>query len=103
MIVYHIATSDKSSVKEYNQWQWGAAKVKHPAGGGSYYDYGASMGNEVKESQYMQGTLIVDFVDAKTRKSFWRGTSIGQVSTQQANSEEISTGVSQMLAQYPPK
>src|SRR5450432_997950 len=96
IIVYHISTSDKSSVKEYNQWQYGASKVKDPAGGGSYYDYGAFMGNEVKESQYMQGTLIVDFVDAKSRRSFWRETSIGQVSTQQANSDEIGTGVRQM-------
>lgn len=103
LIVYHVSTSDKSSVKEYNQWQYGPNKVNDGSGAPSFYTYGAFMGNEVKESQYMQGTLIVDFVDAKTRKSFWRGTSIGQVSTQKANSDEIATGVRQMLDQYPPK
>jgi hypothetical protein len=102
VIVYHVTTADRSSVQEYNQWQYGFDKVNDGTGAGSFYTYGAFMGNEISETQYTQGTFIVDFVDARTRKMFWRGTSMGRVGTLQKNEQELTTGVSQMLAQFPP-
>ena len=103
VIVYHVTTADKSSVKEYNQWQFGFDKVKDYAGPGTgkTYAYGAFMGNEISETQYTKGTFIVDFVDVKTKKMFWRGTSVGQVGTRLQNEQELITGVNQMLAQVP--
>jgi len=103
VIVFHMTTADKTSVKEYNQWQFGWDKVKDYAGTGTgkTYAYGAFMGNEVAERQYTQGTLIVDFVDTQTKKMFWRGTSVGNVGTRQQNEAELSYGISQMLRSVP--
>ena len=52
---------------------------------------------------YLQGTLIVDLYDAKTRKMVWRGVATDTVSEKTStNTEHIDKAVAKMFEKYPP-
>ena len=55
--------------------------------------------------QYEQGTLVIDFVDAASRKLVWRGTGSKALSsnpTPQNTTATIDTAAREILAQFPP-
>ncbi len=55
---------------------------------------------------YDEGTLTIDFLDADTKKLFWRGIGtrrVDQSSSPQKSAETINRWVSEILKQYPPK
>jgi hypothetical protein len=55
---------------------------------------------------YLSGTLLVDVVDAASKKLVWRGTAAGAVDpglTSQQRDERIRSIVRDMLANFPPK
>jgi hypothetical protein len=56
--------------------------------------------NEVRE--YTEGTLLLDFVDAKTRKLFWRGTATDTVTSPESVRKSIDEAARKLLAAYPP-
>jgi hypothetical protein len=52
---------------------------------------------------YLQGTLIVDLYDAKTKKMVWRGVATDTVSDQTSkNTEHIDKAIGKMFEKYPP-
>jgi hypothetical protein len=51
--------------------------------------------------QYTEGTLIIDFVDAKTKKLVFRGVGQAAVGSQGANAKAIQDAVTKIVAQYP--
>jgi hypothetical protein len=52
---------------------------------------------------YLQGTLIVDLYDAKTKKMVWRGVATDTVSDQTStNTERIDKAIGKMFEKYPP-
>jgi hypothetical protein len=52
---------------------------------------------------YLQGTLIIDLYDAKTRKMVWRGVATDTVSDKTStNTQHIDKAVAKMFEQYPP-
>jgi hypothetical protein len=56
--------------------------------------------------QYEEGTLLVDFFEAKDQKLVWRGTAKGELSdnpSQEEKQANINSVVSQLLAKFPPK
>ena len=57
-------------------------------------------------TEYDEGTLIIDFLDAGTQRLFWRGTGtrrINHSSSPQKSADTINRWVSEILKQYPPK
>lgn len=60
-------------------------------GGGSYVD------------QYMEGTIIIDFLDPVQKTLFWHGRGTGfNLDNFKKREERLYTGVREILAQYPP-
>jgi hypothetical protein len=53
--------------------------------------------------QYTEGTLLLDFVDAKSRKMFWRGTATDTLSSPEDVQSKIDDAARQLLAAYPPR
>jgi hypothetical protein len=51
--------------------------------------------------QYTEGTLIIDFVDAKTKKLVFRGLAQAAVGSQAANANAIQEAVTKIVAQFP--
>ena len=52
-------------------------------------------------SQYTEGTLILDFVDAKTQKLVFRGVGTGTVSDPETNADRIKQAVEKIVQGYP--
>jgi hypothetical protein len=51
--------------------------------------------------QYHEGTMILDFVDAKTKRLVFRGIGQAVVSGPESNAEKIRQGVHKMMEGYP--
>lgn len=56
---------------------------------------------ETQDIRYTEGTLVIDFIDAATRKVVWQSTIQGVLS-QNKPMASIANGVHKALAQFPP-
>jgi hypothetical protein len=83
-----------------------------PAYGGYYgyrrgfYDpwYGYGYGTTTHVSQYTEGTVNVDVVDAKAKKMIFEGVAVGRLKEDRSNEEvrqAIHSGVAEMFQGYP--
>jgi hypothetical protein len=89
-IAYHSGTQDKVNVTNY---------------GYGYGRWGGYGGGGVDVHQYTQGTIILDFVDAKSKQLIWRSVATGALADKPDPTtveEKINGVVQQMLASYPP-
>jgi hypothetical protein len=63
-------------------------------------------GGKSKAVETKEGTLVLHFLDAKTKALFWQATASGAVqpgASPQEQQERINDVIAQMLAQFPPK
>jgi hypothetical protein len=75
------------------------------------YGYGHSGmyltgGPGVSTSEYEEGSLILDFVDAKSKKMIWRGVAkaeVQNVDTPEKKEKLINEAVQEILKNFPPK
>ena len=58
-------------------------------------------GRQLDVTEYKEGTLLIDVVDAKTRTLVWRGTATDDVSDRELSSEKISKAVAKMFSRFP--
>ena len=75
--------------------------------GYGYGRYGRPMGgySETRVSEYTQGTLIIDIVDAASNELVWRGSTEGRVrekKTPEEREKRIRDAVAAILAEFPP-
>ncbi|MDP2203943.1 MAG: DUF4136 domain-containing protein [Methylicorpusculum sp.] len=92
-IVRHISVKDKLHV-----YQSGAGVPyrygRYGAWAGAPYGY-------TDVSQYTEGTLILDFVDAKTQKLVFRGIASATVTDSVTNAARIKEAVQKIMQDYP--
>jgi hypothetical protein len=72
----------------------------------SYGPYRPAMPVSAVEVQsYTDGTMLLDFVDGKTKKLVWRGTASDTFTspTPDAVARSVDEGVRQLMQAYPPK
>jgi Domain of unknown function (DUF4136) len=90
LVMYYAGTQEKVNVTNY---------------GYGYGRWGGYGGGGVDVQQYTQGTIILDFVDAKTKQLIWRSAATGALSSNPdpaSSGEKLDEVVAQMLAEYPP-
>lgn len=95
-VVSHAFTKDKINVYPAAGWGYGVPY--------RYGRYGMWMGAPVgytDVTQYTQGTLILDFVDAKTKKLVFRGVATDTVGTPEQNAENIQEAVRKIMHDFP--
>ncbi len=93
----YLVIEDKLDVQTWNA-SYGYNRYNDPWGWGA--------GTETTVRQYKQGTLIVDLVNAKTGRLFWRGTAESRLrreSSPQESEARIREVVAAIMSQYPPK
>lgn len=76
----------------------------HGHGYSSSFSY--SYSNRINTYEYEQGTLVLDFIDAKTQALFWRAVAkdaLKPSSTPQEKIKEIEAAVNKILENFPPK
>jgi hypothetical protein len=92
VIFYHIGVEDKVDVTD---WGYSYAST------GRYWGWDT---RNVDTYEYQEGTLIVDFVDAKSKVLVWRGTAqkvLGNLTPEEAD-QAIRDIVKQLMTLYPP-
>ena len=63
-------------------------------------------GTKSQPTEKTEGTLVLDFVDGKTRALLWRATASGAVNpaaSPEAQQERINAVIAEMLAYFPPR
>ncbi|MEJ2382847.1 MAG: DUF4136 domain-containing protein [Xanthomonadales bacterium] len=92
---------DKTQVRTYND--------PYPAGYYGYrrgfydpwYGYGATT---TQVSQYTEGTVNIDMVDARAKRMVWEGVAVGRLKDDRTNEqirEAINSGVASMFEGFP--
>lgn len=71
-----------------------------------YYDpwYGYGYGTQTQVSQYTEGTVNIDMVDARAKRMVWEGVAVGRLKENRTNDQvrqAISDGVKTMFEAYP--
>lgn len=93
---------DKTKVTTYNDPYYGGYYGYRRG----YYDpwAGYGYGSSTHVSQYTEGTVNVDMVDARAKRMVWEGIAVGRVNEDRSNEEvrqAIEAGVQEMFANYP--
>jgi hypothetical protein len=96
-VVPHVSTKEKIVVNQSSDWGYDGM----PYGYGQYGMWAGAPQTYSDISQYTEGTLILDFVDAKTKKLVFRGTGTGTVSDPQTNAERIREAVEKIMKDFP--
>lgn len=86
-------------------------KIKDIQSGSPYgmYGWGGSFGwgigmNRTWSSNYNEGALVLDLIDARTNKLVWQGIGSGiSVDSPRAKQKQIPQIVAEIMANYPPK
>jgi len=104
-VAYHVGLKDSSpsiSTQYYSDGMAGHA-FSHSADSRSASGAAPSL-NET--ASYLTGSLLIDVIDAGTKKLVWRGTAAGEVDpglTSQQRGERTKAIVHSILSHFPPK
>jgi hypothetical protein len=96
LIAQHLGTKDKVQVRNLG-YDYG------PRRGYWGGDWGGPGG--VSTYEYEEGSLILDFVDAKSKKMIWRGAAnaeVQNIDTPEKREKLISEAVHEILKKFPP-
>ncbi len=99
LIAYHTGVEDRVNVYSFGYSYWR---------GPHRFNYYADRDTSVM--YYKEGTLIIDFIDFKTKQLVWRGWAVGVVNdigivgeNPKRINEKISSVVKKILDKYPPQ
>ncbi len=95
LIIKHLGLDDKINVTD-----WGYSYGSY----GRYYG-GAWGGRTIDVYQYTEGTLILDFIDPRTKELIWRGVATGTVDRDRPREERekrLNEAIAKILAKFPP-
>ncbi len=71
---------------------------------GPYMPYGGMSRTTYQQSNYIEGTLLIDVLNTAEKKVIWQGKAVGEVKPQVANREEnLSRTIHKMFLLYPVK
>lgn len=96
-VVQHLSTKEKLSVNETTDWGYGGVPYRY----GRYGLWSTAPHTYTNVYQYTEGTLILDFVDTKTKKMVFRGIGTGTISDPETNAERIREAVEKMVKEFP--
>ena len=88
----HKKIQDVQSNRPFGMYGWGGP-----------FGWGVGM-NRTWTSNYNQGALILDLIDARTQKLVWQGSGSGiSVDSPRAKQKQIPEIVAEIMANYPPQ
>lgn len=103
LVVSLFLILDKTTNTTAYNSHYGDGLYNGQVGFGSGFGIGYS-GTTYKENDYLEGTLIVDVIDAKTKELIWQGIGKGFVDPDPATREKnIPKSVAKIMSTYPLK
>ena len=94
-VVPHVSAQEKIEVNN-----WGYRYGPYDMYGGTFWGPGG-----VPTYSYEEGTLVLDFVDTKTKQLIWRGSANAEIDTVDSPEESwkiIKQAVQEILKKFPP-
>jgi len=103
-ITFHVTLDQKTQIQTINSmnnypYGWGGMY-------GGYYSNSALAGRDTFVYSYDEGSIIVDIIDANTRKLLWRGTATDQVhfsDKPEEKEQKINEAIKKLLETFPPQ
>jgi hypothetical protein len=95
-VLRHVSTEEKLFTYQTTNFGYG-----YGYGYGPYGAWGGYPGGYTNVSEYTEGTLIIDFVDAKTRKLVFRGIGKGTMGDPQTNAQHIREAIQKIMLAFP--
>jgi hypothetical protein len=96
-VVRHVFTQEKIDIYPASSWGYAGYPYRY----GRYGPWGGAPAAYTDVSQYTEGTLILDFVDAKTQKLVFRGIAKGTVGDPGTNANRIREAVTRIVDEFP--
>jgi hypothetical protein len=88
----HKKITDIESSRPYGMWGWGGS-----------FGWGVGM-NRTWTSNYNEGALVIDLIDAKNQKLVWQGIGSGiSVDSPKSKQKQIPEIIAEIMANYPPQ
>ena len=100
IVAHHVFIQGKLSVQQYTDWGY-MGHGGWPYGFGYYGMWPGAPVTYMDVNAYDEGTLILDFVDRKTKKLVFRGVGKAVAEGPDANSTKISEAVTKIVAEFP--
>lgn len=97
-VVRHVFVQEKVSAQQWSDWGY---RGSWPYSFGSYGMWNGAPVTYTDISVYGEGTLILDFVDARTKKLVFRGVGKAVVGGPESNAGKIREAVAKIVAAYP--
>lgn len=88
LVAFYIGTKKKVDVNHY---------------GYGYGRWGRFHSRGVSVHRYKEGTLILDFIDARNKQLIWRGWASSVFHGRENAAEDIARSVKRLLQEYPPQ
>ncbi|RJP58986.1 MAG: DUF4136 domain-containing protein [Candidatus Auribacter fodinae] len=95
-VAYHASLQEKTDTVTYNRYYGYTGR----------YEYWGPQMEETYTYTYDEGTLILDFIDAKTKQPIWRGSAKADVrfnNSPEQKRNKVNQAVTEMLKTFPPK
>ena len=99
-IARHVFLQEKVSVQQYTDWGYGYGGG-WPYGYGYYGMWAGAPRTYTDVNQYTEGTLVLDFVDRRTKKLVFRGVGQAVVGGPESNAAKIEEAVTKIVAEFP--
>jgi hypothetical protein len=99
-IVRHVFRQRNLSPQQYASWGYGPG-ASWPYRDGRYTIWAGAPANFANAGTYGDGTLVLDFVDARTHKLVFRGVGRGVVGSRESSAKDIENAVAEIVAGFP--
>jgi hypothetical protein len=100
-VVRHVFLQNRISVRQFTDWGYDDRFARWPYRFGTYRMWMGAPRTYMDVRHFTEGTLILDFVDARTRRSVFRGTATAVVGGTGSNARNIDEAVERIVAQMP--
>ncbi|BCD96411.1 DUF4136 domain-containing protein [Marinagarivorans cellulosilyticus] len=99
LVGFHVSTKEKITSTSSPSMNAGYYGYRGRYG----YSYGMGYGTETRVSQYTEGTLNIDVVDANQKQLVWEGVAVGKLKEPKENKlrGDIHAVVQQIFMEYP--
>lgn len=99
LVGFHVSTKEKVESTTSPSMSAGYYGYRGRYG----YSYGMGYGTETRVSQYTEGTLNIDVVDAEQKQLIWEGVAVGKLKKPKENElrSDIHKVVQQIFVEYP--
>lgn len=110
LVAYHIGREEKIDIDTFHSWYgyypcWGCWGPRYGYAPGFGHGHGYGSGTDIWVQEYTEDRLIIDLIDAQSRRLVWRGVAERRLPSMETPGEReayIRETVSAIFEEFPP-